>query len=148
LNTRQETIAQRPFEVIAKARQIASSRGWKIQSETANELEIRTRVSVRSWGETIKVSVVDSPTAPGYSLVTVSSSARFQAYDWGKSGSNVDVMMSALTGVPVYAPPSQSVSVQTSVPVSVNPNRKFCANCGKSMPIKARFCPGCGQTAD
>jgi len=143
LTSRQEVIAGRPADLLYAAKQVAAGRGWTVAKETATELEFRTRLSVRSWGETVKVTAMDNPSAPGTSLVTVGSSARLQAYDWGKSGGNVGIMMTGLTQGPV------SVASRVPGPIS-SPvmNKKFCANCGKSMPVKAIFCPGCGEKAD
>jgi len=58
-------------------------------------------------------------------------------------GGNVGIMMTGLTQGPV------SVASRVPGPIS-SPvmNKKFCANCGKSMPVKAIFCPGCGEKAD
>ena len=150
MKNRQETIARPPLEILSTAKQIAVSRGWKVHRETNTELEIKTGLSVRSWGETIKVTAFYNPSTPGSSIVTVGSSARYQAYDWGKSGDNVEYIMTGLMAVPGYVPPAGSSLPPAQRPFHspVSADRKFCANCGRSMPKKAKFCPGCGETAD
>lgn len=108
------------------------------------EVEVTTRISVRSMGETVRVTAASHPTIPGSSLVTVTSSARLQVYDFGKSESDVDVMMSGL-----LQGPGHLLTAPTVRPAgSTVGTRKFCANCGTSMTMKVRFCPSCGQPAD
>jgi len=150
LKSRQETITRPPLEVLSTAKQIAMSRGWRVHGATATKLEIKTGISVKSWGETIRVTALYNPSSPGYSIVTVGSSARHQAYDWGKSGDNVEYMMTGLMAIPGYVPPTGSSPPPAQPPfqVPVSSDRKFCANCGRSMPKTARFCPGCGESAD
>jgi hypothetical protein len=143
LASKTQTITGRPAELLQRAKQTAMARGWTISKETATELEIKTRISVRSFGETVRVNAVENTMAPGTSVVTVWSSARFQLSDLGKSASNTDILLAGIAQdqgissaeVPVYSAP-------------VGQNKKFCANCGKQMIAKARFCPGCGEKAD
>ena len=135
------------MEILASAKQIAAMKGWKLQGETMTEAEFKTTISVRSWGESVKVQAWDNPSSPGTSVVTVSSSARFQVTDMGKSGSNVELMMNALLQGAGLAP-VVPVTLPTGPVQGSNAPRKFCAYCGRSMPLKSKFCPGCGQAAD
>ncbi len=75
----------------------------------ATELEIKTGISARSWGETIKVTALYNPSAPGSSLVTVGSSARYQAYDWEKSGDKIEYIMTGLMAIRGMCPCRRSV---------------------------------------
>jgi hypothetical protein len=143
---RRETVAftGQPGPILSAAREIAAEKGWKVSSESGNELEIKTKVSAKSWGETVKVRV-DWNQVAGTLLVTVSSSARLQAFDWGKSADNVGALMGGLKqrfqgGQPFQATPSR--------PAASAPGFKFCANCGTRLAAGMQFCTKCGQRAE
>jgi len=146
LKTLTEGFAGQPFSVISAAKEVAATRGWKVASETGSELEVRTKISGRSWGESVKVRVDSNQLNPGVLMVTVSSSARFQVYDWGKSTDNVALMMDGLRQRLQGAQPSM-VQPQTQAAVQ-SQTFKFCANCGNKIPIAMQFCTRSGQRAD
>jgi len=147
LRTQTEAFTGQPSQALAAAKETATNRGWSLQKETANELEFRTSVSIRSWGETIKLRVDWNQVSPNTLTVTVSSSARFQVSDWGKSADNINVL---LTGMrerlqgPVLSP--SPMPMATTVPA--NAGTKFCANCGARMASAMQFCTRCGQRVD
>lgn len=146
MRTQTEAFTGQPATILSAAKEVARDRGWTVASESGNELEFRTKVSVKSWGESIKVRVDLNQFASGTLLVTVSSSGRFQVYDWGKSADNVGILME---GLKQRVQGSQGFQVPVSVP-AVTPNQatKFCANCGMRLAAAMPFCTRCGQRAD
>ena len=69
--------------------------GFRIATENAKEgiIEASTGTSLWSWGETVNIKV--SSVSSGVE-VTISSSAKAQLFDWGKSKENVNCFFQTL----------------------------------------------------
>jgi len=147
LRTQTEAFTGQLSQAFAAAKETARDHAWSLQTETANELEFRTSISIRSWGEKIKVRVDSSQISPNTLSVTVSSSARFQVSDWGKSADNISVLLTGLRQR-LQGPTLSPSPMPMSTTVPANAGTKFCANCGARMASAMQFCTRCGQRAD
>jgi hypothetical protein len=133
-----DSLPGQPTDLLSAAAQVAASRGWKVRDKSSRRLEINTSPSIGSLGETLKVTVVNDPSAPGTCIVKVSSSARFQALDRGRSEDNIGAVLSGMRQL------AHGGRVAQPLP-EVKAEVKFCASCGTRMPLRATFCPGCGE---
>lgn len=71
-------------------------KGYKIKESTSTYMIIGTPLSIWSWGEEITISVNNENQKCG---VTVTSDAKYQLTDWGKSEENIDKIFSLIDGL-------------------------------------------------
>ena len=81
-HTETRTYSSSPSEVVMAVRQAASQLGWKVRSEdpTTWVMFLSTKVSLRSWGEHVTVSIRALEEG---SSVDITVSLRGQLAGWG-----------------------------------------------------------------
>jgi hypothetical protein len=84
-------------ELIGAVRATCAERGWAITVDEPHRIEARRRLNLWSWGEIIRVSVLDG-------LLSVESRCRTatQCFDWGVNERNVEEIFRSLPS-PVLA---------------------------------------------
>lgn len=80
-------------EALHAARQAITELGFTIKDESDSRLVVSTGFSFRSFGETV---VVDIASGEDSVRVTVTSEAKAQLTDWGKSDDNIDAIFAQL----------------------------------------------------
>jgi len=137
VNLKADSLPGQPAELLSAAAQVAAAHGWRVRDKSARRLEISTNSSIGSLGETVKVIVENDHSSPGTCIVRVSSTARFQVLNRGRTEDSVSVVLSGMRELAHQSHPP-------SVPRPTQAGTKFCANCGARMPREAAYCPDCG----
>ena len=141
VNLQADSLPGQPGELLAAAAQVAATHGWRVRDKSARRLEISTSPSIGSLGETVKVIVENDHSSPGNCVVKVSSTARIQALNRGRTENNVSVV---LDGMRELAHGSRLPPPRSTTQADI----KFCASCGTRMSGKAAYCPSCGAAQD
>jgi hypothetical protein len=91
----------------AFSRGISSLSGWSVTRSDpgAGIFEVRTGMTMRSWGEIVHVTIGSA--GPGRTTVTVTSRVKMQLVDWGKNKQNAERVLEA--GSAVLAAPGPDV---------------------------------------
>jgi len=133
-----DSLPGKPADLLSAAAKVAAARGWRVRDKSSRRLEINTNPTMGSLGETVKVIVENDPSVPGSCIVKVSSTARFQALDFGRTGDNVSAVLAGMREIANGSGPS-------APPPPAQADAKFCANCGARMSRNAAYCPSCGE---
>ena len=74
-------------KIIAILPSLLEKHGYKIKEVSSTSLTVDTSSSIWSWGEEMIISINDSKSG---CEITISSEAKYQLTDWGKSSENID----------------------------------------------------------
>jgi len=75
---------------------VSAKNCFNIQEHNINEgyIKCRTKASLRSWGESVIITIIERTSTQ--IEISVESSASAQLFDWGKSKDNIDLFFNTL----------------------------------------------------
>lgn len=83
------------FSALIAALNASTHYSVKESNKTARTVMAKTGVSWKSWGENLMITV--SPSANGFSEVSIKSSSKYGLVDWGKNQENFNDILNLLS---------------------------------------------------
>ena len=107
------------FSALLSALKASDRYTIKESNSSARTISVKTGVSWKSWGENLLLTI--SPSHNGTSELSITSSSKFGAADWGKNQENISDILNLLTSeLQQYNKvSSQTVSSSDDIPAQI-----------------------------